>query len=197
MPKTYFIVNLNKGETAETRLGIIRERVRWGIFSVLVSLLVGMNIRVFMINAGYDSIIEQKKIEILRVESEIKKLESSGKNLSKKDIMSFAELEQGRFLWANNIEILGNLTPSDMSITGLRFKKEKFVIRGIAITFEDKKDFDIIDEYVQTLRKNNKFADSYSNIKYLGHQRLNVRGQDIIRFEVVATIKKKKNKDYS
>ena len=30
-----------------------------------------------------------------------------------------------------------------MSITGLRFKKEKFVIRGIAITFEDKKDFDI------------------------------------------------------
>ena len=72
MPKPYFIVNLNKGEAAETRLGIIRERVRWGIFSVLVTLLVGMNLRVFMINAGYDSIIEQKKMEILRVESEIK-----------------------------------------------------------------------------------------------------------------------------
>ena len=197
MPKTYFIVNLNKGETAETRLGIIRERVRWGIFSVLVTLLVGINIRVFMINAGYDSIIEQKKIEILRVESEIKKLESSGKNLSKKDIMSFAELEQGRFLWANNIEILGNLTPSDMSITGLRFKKEKFIIRGIAITFEDKKDFEIIDEYVQTLRDNKEFSENFTRIKYVGHQKINIRGQNIIRFEIIASIRKGGNKTYS
>jgi len=145
-----------------------------------------------MISHGYNLLIEKKELEIVRLENEIKKLKSEGKNLSKKDILSLAELEQGRFLWANNIEILGNLTPKDMSITALRFRKEKFIIQGIALTFEDKKDFEIIDEYVQTLRKNKLFSDNFINIKYLGHQRLNVRGQDIIKFEVVAKIQKKK-----
>ncbi len=196
MSKSYFIINLNKGESAETKLEIVRERVRWTVFIILFMFLIGFNVRVFMINLGYNSIIEQKKVEIIRLESEIKKLESSGKNLSKKDIMSLAELEESRFLWANNINILGNLTPRDISITGLRFKKEKFVMQGIAITFEDKKDFEIIDEYVQTLRRNKKFSENFSNIKYLGHQRLNVRGQDIIKFEVMAKIQKNKKNSY-
>tara|TARA_B100001250_G_scaffold408568_1_gene431203 strand:+ start:383 stop:976 length:594 start_codon:yes stop_codon:yes gene_type:complete len=196
LSKSYFIINLNKGESAETKLEIVRERVRWTVFIILFMFLIGFNVRVFMINLGYNSIIEQKKVEIIRLESEIKKLESSGKNLSKKDIMSLAELEESRFLWANNINILGNLTPRDISITGLRFKKEKFVMQGIAITFEDKKDFEIIDEYVQTLRRNKKFSENFSNIKYLGHQRLNVRGQDIIKFEVMAKIQKNKKNSY-
>tara|TARA_Y100000748_G_C15372608_1_gene440427 strand:+ start:102 stop:638 length:537 start_codon:yes stop_codon:yes gene_type:complete len=174
----------------------IRERVRWGMFTGLFILLTGFNVKMFMVNSGYNAIIEKKKLEIVRLESEIKKLESTGKNLSKRDIMSLAELEQGRFLWASNIEILGNLTPTDMSITGLRFKKEKFVMKGIALTFEDKKDFEIIDEYVQTLRRNKEFSDNFSDIKYLGHQRLNVRGQNIIQFEVMGTIQKKKKNSY-
>ena len=196
MSKNYFIINLNKGESAETRMETIRERVRWGVFAGLFVLLTGFNVKMFMVNSGYNAIIEKKKLEIVRLESEIKKLESTGKNLSKRDIMSLAELEQGRFLWASNIEILGNLTPTDMSITGLRFKKEKFVMKGIALTFEDKKDFEIIDEYVQTLRRNKEFSDNFSDIKYLGHQRLNVRGQNIIQFEVMGTIQKKKKNSY-
>ena len=192
MSKTYFLINLNKGESAETRLENIRERARWTIFAILLCLFIGINARTLMISHGYNLLIEKKELEIVRLENEIKKLKSEGKNLSKKDILSLAELEQGRFLWANNIEILGNLTPKDMSITGLRFRKEKFIIQGIALTFEDKKDFEIIDEYVQTLRKNKLFSDNFINIKYLGHQRLNVRGQDIIKFEVVAKIQKKK-----
>ncbi len=196
MSKNYFIINLNKGESAETRMETIRERVRWGMFTGLFILLTGFNVKMFMVNSGYNAIIEKKKLEIVRLESEIKKLESTGKNLSKRDIMSLAELEQGRFLWASNIEILGNLTPTDMSITGLRFKKEKFVMKGIALTFEDKKDFEIIDEYVQTLRRNKEFSDNFSDIKYLGHQRLNVRGQNIIQFEVMGTIQKKKKNSY-
>lgn len=97
MNKDYIIINLNKAESAESRLDRIRERVRWGVFSLLVILLVSVNVQVFRISLGYDNIIGQKKSQINNLKAEISKLESEGKNLSKDDILSFAKLEQERF----------------------------------------------------------------------------------------------------
>ena len=197
MSKHYIVINLNKVESAETRLARIREQVRWGIFGVLMLLLVSVNFQVWMISNGYNDIISQKKEEIERLKDEIDKLQSEGKNLSKGDILSFADLEQDRFLWAQILEKMGRVTPDDIAITGLRFKREKLIIRGIALTFEDRKDFEIIDEYVQTLRKNKKFSNNFNRIKYVGHNKVNVRGQDIVRFEIEAKVKKTGRKSFS
>ena len=197
MNKHYIVINLNKAESAETRLARIREQVRWGIFGVLMLLLVSVNFQVWMISNGYNDIISQKKEEIERLKDEIDKLQSEGKNLSKGDILSFADLEQDRFLWAQNLERMGRVTPDDIAITGLRFKREKLIIRGIALTFEDRKDFEIIDEYVQTLRKNKEFSNNFNRIKYVGHNKVNVRGQDIVRFEIEAKVKKTGRKSFS
>ena len=197
MSKHYIVINLNKAESAETRLARIREQVRWGIFGVLMLLLVSVNFQVWMISNGYNDIISQKKEEIERLNDEIDKLQSEGKNLSKGDILSFADLEQDRFLWAQNLERMGRVTPDDIAITGLRFKREKLIIRGIALTFEDRKDFEIIDEYVQTLRKNKEFSNNFNRIKYVGHNKVNVRGQDIVRFEIEAKVKKTGRKSFS
>ena len=150
-----------------------------------------------MISNGYNDIISQKKEEIGRLKDEINKLESEGKNLSKGDILSFADLEQDRFLWAQNLEKMGRVPPDDIAITGLRYKREKLIIRGIALTFEDRKDFEIIDEYVQTLRKNKEFSNNFNRIKYVGHNKVNVRGQDIVRFEIEAKVKKTGRKSFS
>lgn len=197
MNKHYIVINLNKAESAETRLARIREQVRWGIFGVLMLLLVSVNFQVWMISNGYNDIISQKKEEIERLKDEIDKLQSEGKNLSKGDILSFADLEQDRFLWAQILEKMGRVTPDDIAITGLRFKREKLIIRGIALTFEDRKDFEIIDEYVQTLRKNKEFSNNFNRIKYVGHNKVNVRGQDIVRFEIEAKVKKTGRKSFS
>ena len=197
MNKDYIIINLNKAESAESRLDRIRERVRWGVFSLLVILLVSVNVQVFRISLGYDNIIGQKKSQINNLKAEISKLESEGKNLSKDDILSFAKLEQERFLWAQNLEKMGAVTPDDIAITGLKFKRGKLIIKGVALTFEDRKDFEIIDEYVQTLRDNKEFSQNFTRIKFDGVQKVNIRGQNIIRFEIKATIKKGGNKIYS
>ena len=197
MSKHYIVINLNKAESAETRLARIREQVRWGIFGVLMLLLVSVNFQVWMISNGYNDIISQKKEEIERLKDEIDKLQSEGKNLSKGDILSFADLEQDRFLWAQILEKMGRVTPDDIAITGLRFKREKLIIRGIALTFEDRKDFEIIDEYVQTLRKNKEFSNNFNRIKYVGHNKVSVRGQDIVRFEIEAKVKKTGRKSFS
>ena len=197
MDKHYIVINLNKAESAETRQARVRERVRWGVFGVLIVLLLGVNVRVLMISSGYDGIIDKKEKEISRLKDEINKLQSQGKNLSKDDILSFAELEQERFLWAKNLEKMGTLTPDDIAITGLRYKRQKLVIRGIALTFEDRKDFEIIDEYVQTLRNNKEFSSNFSKIKYVGHSKVNVRGQEIVRFEIEASSKRSRKKNFS
>jgi len=197
LSKHYIIINLNKAESAETRLERIREQVRWSVFGVLMLLLVSVNFQVWMISTGYNDIISQKKGEIERLKDEIDKLQSEGKNLSKGDILSFANLEQDRFLWAQNLEKMGRVTPDDIAITGLRYKRGKLIIRGIALTFEDRKDFEIIDEYVQTLRKNKEFSNNFNRIKYVGHNKVNVRGQDIVRFEIEAKVKKTGRKSFS
>lgn len=196
MNKQYFIINLNKAESAETLIEKSKERVRWVIFSFLIILLFAVNVRVWTISVGYDGIIDKKEKEIFRLRGEIDQLQSEGKNLSKYDILSFADLEQDRFLWAQNLEKMGSLTPGDISITGLRYKRNKLIIKGIALTFEDRKDFEIIDEYVQTLRNNKEFSNDFSRIKYVGHSKVSIRGQEIIRFEIEASIRKNSRKSF-
>ncbi len=197
MDKQYILINLNKAESAETLQARVRERARWVIFGILIALLIGVNAKVWIISAGYDKIIDKKETEIARLKDEIDKLQSEGKNLSKGDILSFADLEQDRFLWARNLEKMGALTPDDIAITGLRYKRQKLIIKGIALTFEDRKDFEIIDEYVQTLRNNKEFSNNFSKIKYVGHSKVNVRGQDIVRFEIEASSKRSRKKNFS
>ena len=195
--KSYITINLNKAESAEIRQGRIRDRTRWSVFGILIFLLLAINVRVWMSSSGDNRVIDQKKSEIQNLKEQIKQLQSRGKNLSKNDIMSFADLEQERFLWASNLELLGAMTPDDMAITGMRFKRDKLTIKGIALTFEDRKDFEIIDEYIQTLRNYKEFSDNFSRIKYVGHQKVDIRGQKIIRFEIVASIRKGGKKYFS
>ena len=195
--KTYIKINLNKAESSEIIKERMLERTRWVIFGVLVFSLFVINLRVWMIGLGYNGVISKKNNQIKELKEEIRQLQSKGKNLSKNDIMSFADLEQDRFLWARNMELLGEMTPDDMAITGMKFKRDKLTIKGIALTFEDRKDFEIIDEYVQTLRDNKEFSQNFKRIKFDGVQKVNIRGQNIIRFEIKATIKKGGNKIYS
>jgi len=195
--KTYIKINLNKAESSDVLKERALERTRWAIFGAFIFFLFIINLRVWMIGFGYNKVISKKNNQIQELRNDIMKLQSKGKNLSKNDIMSFADLEQDRFLWARNMELLGKMTPDDMAITGMRFKRDKLTIKGIALTFEDRKDFEIIDEYVQTLRANKEFSENFTRIKYVGHQKINIRGQNIIRFEIIASIKKGGNKTYS
>ena len=195
--KNFIKINLNKAESSEVVKERVLERTRWVVFGILIFSLLFINVRVWTIGFGYNSVIQKKKDQIKDLENQIKQLQSKGKNLSKNDIMSFADLEQDRFLWARNMELLGQMTPDDMAITGMKFKRDKLTIKGIGLTFEDRKDFEIIDEYVQTLRNDKEFSKNFSRIKYVGHNKVNIRGQDIIRFEIEAKSKKNKRKSFS
>ena len=91
--------------------------------------------------------------QITRLKDEINKLQSEGK-IFQKTIFYHLQPRARSFLVGKKPRKNGSLTPDDIAITGLKFKRKKLVIKGIALTFEDRKDFEIIDEYVQTLRNN-------------------------------------------
>ena len=182
------LINLNKQKTSESLAKRNKERIRWTLFGLIVSLLLVGNIIIFYIGFNYNNLIYQKNQEINQIIEEISRLREKGKNLSKQDIMTLAKLENNRFLWAENLEKLGEMTPEDMSLTELKFKKNKFYIKGIATTYSGQKDFEQVERFIHLLKSNKDFADHFTRLRLMNHELLNVRGQDIVAFELEAPL---------
>jgi hypothetical protein len=186
--KKMILINLNKRETSESLAIRNKERIRWSIFGLLVSLLFGVNGLTWYIGFNYNSLINQKNIEIDQIKEEISLLREKGKNLSKQDIMTLANLENNRFLWAENLEKLGEMTPEDMSLTELQYKKKKLLIKGIATTYRGQKDFEQVERFIHVLKSNNDFSSHFTRLRLMNHSLINVRGQDIVAFELEAPL---------
>ena len=59
-------------------------------------------------------------------------------------------------------------------------------------------DVDYMGEGIFTIFDNGTIDDNnFSRIKYVGHNKVNIRGQDIIRFEIEAKSKKSRRKTFS
>jgi hypothetical protein len=182
------LINLNKRETSESLAIRNKERIRWFLFGLLVSLLLGANSFALFIGFNYNSLINQKNMEIDQIKKETSRLREKGKNLSKQDIMTLANLENNRFLWAENLEKLGKMTPEDMSLTELHYKKNKLLIKGIATTYRGQKDFEQVERFIHVLKSNDEFSSHFTRLRLMHHSLINVRGQDVVTFELEAPL---------
>ena len=198
--KNFIKINLNKTDSKEVRVQRWKERGRWTIFSVIILSLFTANIIILLIGSGYSRLIAQKKSEITEVKKQIQDLQAKGKNLSKQDIMSFADLESSRTLWAKNFEMLGKMTPDDMALTGLKFNKrnKKLYIEGISVVYKDEEEYEVVHDYINRMKRNSDFSNKFPKIKFRQGSLKKVRGQEIVHFEVEAALKpsskKKRNK---
>ena len=186
--KKLILINLNKRETSESLAIRNKERIRWFLFGLLVSLLLGANSFALFIGFNYNSLINQKNMEIDQIKKETSRLREKGKNLSKQDIMTLANLENNRFLWAENLEKLGKMTPEDMSLTELHYKKNKLLIKGIATTYRGQKDFEQVERFIHVLKSNDEFSSHFTRLRLMHHSLINVRGQDVVTFELEAPL---------
>jgi len=100
-----------------------------------------------------------------------------------------AELENNRFMWADCLQRLGNMTFIDMALTGLKFKKTKLLIQGIASTYKGKKEFEQIENFIHTLNSDRDFSSNFVRLKLKNHELLKIRNQEIVSFEIEATLK--------
>ena len=189
--KNFIKINLNKTDSKEVRVQRWKERGRWTIFSVIILSLFTANIIILLIGSGYSRLIAQKKSEITEVKKQIQDLQAKGKNLSKQDIMSFADLESSRTLWAKNFEMLGKMTPDDMALTGLKFNKrnKKLYIEGISVVYKDEEEYEVVHDYINRMKRNSDFSNKFPKIKFRQGSLKKVRGQEIVHFEVEAALK--------
>ena len=189
--KNFIKINLNKTDSKEVRTQRWKERGRWAIFSVIIFFLFTANSIIFLIGSGYSDLIDQKRNEISNIKKQIFDLQAKGKNLSKQDIMSFADLESGRALWAKNLELLGKMTPDDMALTGLKFNKrnKKLYIEGISVVYKDEEEYEVVHDYIKRMKRNSDFSKKFPKIKFRQGSLKKVRGQEIVHFEVEAALK--------
>ncbi len=193
----FISINLNQSESRETIREQWKERTRWFVFGLITFLLIFVNGETWWIGHGYSKLIERKEAEIKDVKIQISALRKEGKNLSKEDIMSLAELENNRILWARNMQLIGEMTPEDMAITSMKYKKNKIIIGGVAVVYEDRKDFDIVHDYINRLKGNRLLSENFSKIKFNQGSLKKIREQSVVEFEIEAALrvsaKKKRN----
>ena len=189
--KKFILINLNQTDTKEARTVRWKERGRWMIFTVIVLSLIFANTSLFLIGSGYNRLNSQKENEIADIRQRIRALQAQGKNLSKRDILSFAELESNRTLWARNFELLGKMTPDDMALTGLKFNKRnnKLYIEGISVVYKDEEEYEIVYDFINLIKRNREFSKKFPKVKFRQGSLKKVRGQDIVHFEIEAALK--------
>ena len=189
--KKFIIINLNQTDSKEARTVRWKERGRWTVFTVIVLSLIFANTSLFLIGSGYNRLIAQKENEIADVKQRIRNLQAQGKNLSKQDILSFAELEGNRTLWARNFELLGKMTPGDMALTSLKFNKrnKKLYIEGISVVYKEEEEYEIVYNYINLMKRNREFSKNFPKVKFRQGSLKKIRGQDIVHFEIEAALK--------
>lgn len=181
-------INLNQASSKAARLEKRREQARWAMFvSVVLILVVGFG-NLVVENARYAQIIEEKESQIANIQLQIDTLQQEGRNLSKEDILAMSELSDRRTIWADKLNALGRLLPHDMAITHLTFKDRYLTIAGVSRIYPDEREFDILEEFIARLENDKIFSADFSDIKFASYSRMTILNQDVVNFEVKATL---------
>jgi len=181
-------INLNQASSKAARLELRREQGRWVAFGVIVlMLLTGFSYLMYE-NSQFSDIITQKENQINIINEQIEDLQQVGRNLAKDDILAMAELAGRRTLWAEKLNALGRLIPHDMAITNLSFKDRYLDISGVSRIYPDEREFDILEEFIDRLEKDMIFSADFSEITFSSFSRMTILNQDVVNFEIRATL---------
>ncbi|MBC8376563.1 MAG: PilN domain-containing protein [FCB group bacterium] len=181
-------INLNQASSKAARLEKRREQTRWGAFGFVVLILVGGFAYLLGENSQYAQIMAEKESQIASIQSQIDTLKQEGRNLAKDDILAMSELSDRRTVWAEKLNALGRLMPHDMAITHLTFKDRYLTIAGVSRIYPDEREFDILEEFIARLENDVIFSEDFTDIKFASYSRMTILNQDVVNFEVRATL---------
>ena len=187
-------INLNHASSKAARVEVLRERLRWTYFGLVLIFLMLNGAWLLYENSQYAKIIESKKHQIAEIKNQILELKQEGMDLSKEDISELSKLESSRIIWAPKLKALGLLIPHDMAITHLSYKETRFMIEGISKIYSDEREFDIIEEFIERLKASPEFSLDFEDIKFSKYARITIMAQDVVNFEIKCLLKDKSPK---
>jgi Tfp pilus assembly protein PilN len=132
-----------------------------------------------------NQVIKSREDKLARIQFELDSLKREGTNVSKDDVMALAALEQERFLWARRLEVLSEILPPGMSVTGMELQNYRLELSCMAQVDSTQKEFDVISRFVDLLKTTPDFRQGMYEIKFDKSLRKEVEEQDCLLFSVV------------
>jgi hypothetical protein len=179
-----YSINLNKGEDKVARIQKQMELQRWLLLLVLALIGAGEAWWIHDSNTRLNDLLAQKESQVEEVQAQLAKLQRTGKNLSKRDILNLAALEESRLLWSRKLVGLGEETTPQMALTDVRFEKGHLYITGLHKVKEGSDPIDAVMAFVHRLENNTDFNQNFSNIQFASSQDIISQDQKALQFEI-------------
>ena len=191
MSKKYIKINLNQVVSRFQMEEMILNRNR--TYMAIAASFCFICLFSFMSYTNYElsKLIDARENDISALNNKINSLKKEGQvDLSKKDIEGLFKFESKRSYWTPKLQALADLTPKEMVIEELEFDKGKLNITAITRIEEGVKEFDVVEEFINTLKQDPNFTESFQNIKFINSFRQNIQSQETFAFKIQAKLKK-------
>lgn len=183
MTEFYFKINLNKfGELrkqreAESKLFLTLVVV----FAVVTVLLYGT---VLYFYSALGTKLENRQENLRAINREIQSYRDSGEYLSNSDLQRLARTSTERIFWANKLIALADITTEKIAITHFGYKDGILSLYGITQVDVEEKEFDLIHDFIESLRLNHQISLDFDEIRFVRSNRDREKDVDIIRFQI-------------
>lgn len=183
MNQFHFSINLNK--YGEKRYQIIAEQRLFRnmilSFLIITVLLFGT---VLYFNNLLESKLDNRRELLNSIRREIETYREVGEYLSSSDLERLARASTDRIFWANKLIALADIITEKIAITHFTYRQGVFSLFGITQVDVDEKEFDLVDEFIDSLRENPQINEDFDDIRFIRASRDTERDVAIIRFQI-------------
>jgi len=183
MSNIYFKINLNK--YGELRRKIEKGRVVFRntalVFFIVTALLYGY---VLLLNHDLNTKIDNRKSLLSDIKDEVETYHVSGKFLSSNDLKRLAKISTERIFWSKKLVAISEQTTDKIAITHFAFKNDALSLYGITKLDKSEKEFDLINEFIENLKKKEQISADFPNIKIVRTNRDIEKDVEILRFQI-------------
>tara|TARA_Y100000994_G_scaffold233174_1_gene220996 strand:+ start:102 stop:707 length:606 start_codon:yes stop_codon:yes gene_type:complete len=195
MSKKYIKINLNQVVSRFQMEEMMLNRNRTYMAAAAIFCFVCLFSFMSYTNYELNKLIDLRQTDINTLNQKINSLKKEGQvDLSKKDIEGLFKFESKRDYWTPKLQALADLTPKEMVIEELEFDKGKLNITAITRIEEGVKEFDVVEKFINTIKEDPNFQDSFQNIKFINSFRQTIQNQQTFTFKIQAKLKKPSKK---
>ncbi len=183
MNQFFFKINLNKfGELRQQREAEAKLFRNLLILFALGTIILYGTVLYFDKNLGEK--LENRNQLLTDISSEIERYRESGDYLSTNDLQRLAITSTDRIFWANKLIALSDIITDKIAITHFSYRNGTLSLFGITQVDIDEKEFNLIHEFIESLKDNDQISLDFDEIKFVRSSRDKEKDVEIMRFQI-------------
>jgi len=183
MSQLHFKINLNKFGELKQQMEAEKKTYQQ-VFIAFIALSVLIYGFVFYTNSMLNKKLKSRKNYLKEIEAQLNSLSTSSEYLSSKDLERLTSVNGNRVFWAKKLVALSERTSSQIAITHFSFKNNILSLYGITKLDKGQKEFDLIDNFILTLKENEDISIDFPDIKFVKSTKDVEKDVEILRFQI-------------